>query len=268
MERAGIGRAMTTTYNDYLIIARDAAKVTDRVARQPQIAREVDYYLAKIGNVKTADEFVADRRLVSVALTAFGIGNMVYAKAFVRKLVAEGTDDRNAFANRLADQRYLEFAKTFDFKRYGGATTAFAAAQKGVADKYIRQNLETQAGSSNEGVRLALYFERHAPNLESVSAVLADKAMTQVVRTMLGLPETFSLYGIDKQISILERRLDIDDLKSPDKLKKHVERFAALWDAGRTATQTSMVMSLFGSSTSSSLADSSLAILTNARTTR
>jgi Protein of unknown function (DUF1217) len=257
---------MNTTYADYLIIARDTNKATERVARQPQIAREVDYYLSKIGKVKTADEFVADRRLMSVALTAFGIGDMVYAKAFVRKLLAEGTDAPDAFANRLADQRYLEFARTFDFKRYGDATTAFGATQKGVADKYIRQNLESQAGSTNEGVRLALYFERHAPALESVTSILADKAMITVVRTMLGLPETFSLYGIDKQISILEKRLNVEDLKSPDMLKKHVERFAALWDAGRSTTQTSLVASLFANSSSNGLADSSLAILTNART--
>ena len=259
---------MNTTYADYLIIARDTAKATERVARQPQIAREVDYYLSKISKVKTAEEFVADRRLMSVALTAFGIGDMVYAKAFVRKLLTEGTDSPEAFANRLADQRYLDFAKTFDFKRYGAATTAFGAAQKGVADKYIRQNLETQAGTTNEGVRLALYFERHAPELESVSGILADKAMTTVVRTMLGLPETFSLYGIDKQISILERRLEIEDLKSPDKLKKHVERFAALWDVGRSSSQPSLVASLFGNASLDGLTDASLAILTSARTNK
>jgi hypothetical protein len=257
---------MNTTYADYLIVARDKTKATERVARQPQIAREVDYYLSKIGKIKTASEFVADRRLMTVALTAFGIGDMVYAKAFVRKLLAEGTDDPSAFANRLADRRYLEFAKIFDFKRYGAATTAFGAAQSGITDKYIRQNLETQAGASNEGVRLALYFERNAPKLEAVSGILADKALTQVVRTMLGLPETFSLYGIDKQISILDQRLDIEDLKSPEKLKKHVERFAALWDAERGSTQASMIASLFNTAASTELGSSSLAALTNART--
>lgn len=258
-------KAMNTTYTDYLTIARDASKSSERVARQPPIAREINYYLAKIGKVKSAEEFVADRRLMSVALNAFGIGDMVYAKAFVKKLLTEGTDDPDAFANRLADQRYLAFARTFDFKRYGEATTAFGAAQKGIVDGYIRQNLETQAGSNNEGVRLALYFERQAPKLQSVSGILADRALTQVVRTFLGLPETFSLYDIDKQISILESRLDINDLKSPDKLRKHVERFAALWDVGRNSTQASAITSLFGNSNSSGLSESALAILTSAR---
>ena len=88
------------------------------------------------------------------------------------------------------------------------------------------------------------------------------------VRTMLGLPETFSLYGIDKQISILERRLEIEDLKSPDKLKKHVERFAALWDVGRSSSQPSLVASLFGNASLNGLTDASLAILTSARTNK
>jgi Protein of unknown function (DUF1217) len=259
---------MNTTYADYLTVSRDTAKATERVKRQPQIAREVDYFLSKIGQVKTPEELVGDRRLLSVVMTAFGLSEMTYAKAFVRKLLDEGTDDPNAFANRLSDQRYLDLAKTFDFKRYGGATTAFGAAQQGIVDKFIRQNLETQAGANNEGIRLALYFERNAPNLGSVPEILTDKAMIQVVRTALGLPETFSLYGIDKQISILEQRIDIADLKSPAKLKKFVERFAALWDVGRGSAQASLVASLFSNTGSSGLADSSLAILTNARTSR
>ena len=257
---------MNTTYADYMLIARDAAKATRQIARQPQIAREVDYYLTKIGSVKSAEEFVADRRLLSVALSAFGLGDMVYAKAFVKKLLAEGTADPGAFANRLADQRYLDFAKTFDFKQFGPATTAFSAAQKGIADRYVRQNLESQAGAANEGVRLALYFTRKAPEVQNAVGILADKAMTQVVKTMLGLPESFSLYSIDKQIAILERRLDIDDFKKPERLQKHVERFAALWDAGRTSPQSAMIAGLFGSQTSSSFASNSFAALTNART--
>jgi hypothetical protein len=257
---------MNTTYADYLTIARDTAKATERVRQQPQISREAEYYLSKIGQVKSAAEFVADRRLVSFALTAFGLSEMTYAKAFVRKLLSEGTDDPKAFANRLVDKRYVDLAKALDFNRYGAATTAFGAAQQGMVDKYIRQNLETQAGASNEGVRLALYFKRNAPKLGSVPEILADRAMTQVVRTALGLPETFSLFSIDKQISILERRLDIGDLRSSDMLDKFVERFAALWDAGRTSTQTSMVASLFAGSASSGLAEASLAILTSVRT--
>ncbi|MGB8818280.1 MAG: DUF1217 domain-containing protein [Rhizobiaceae bacterium] len=259
---------MNTTYSDYLTIARDTARSIEAIKRQPTVSRATDYYLEKIGQIKTAEEFVSDRRLLTYAMTAFGLGDMTYAKGFVRKLLKDGTDLPEAFANQLTDQRYLDFAKAFDFKRYGAATTAFGAAQTGVVDKYLRQTLEAQAGARNEGVRLALYFERAAPKLENVTEILADRALIQVVRTALSLPDSFSLYDIDKQISFLETRIKVEDFASPAKLRKFVERFSALWDVSRPSQSSSLITALFSASSSGGLTEASLAALTNARARR
>lgn len=259
---------MNTTYSDYLTIARDTARSIETIRRQPMVARETEYYLKKIGQIKTAEEFLSDRRLMTYAMTAFGLGDMSYAKGFVRKLLKEGTDQPEAFANQLTDKRYLDFAKAFDFKRYGAATTAFGTAQTGVVDKYLRHSLELQAGASNEGVRLALYFERAAPKLENATEILADKALFQVVRTALSLPDSFSLYDIDKQISFLEKRIDVEDFASPAKLKRFVERFSALWDVSRPSQSSSLITALFSGGSSGGLTEASLAALTNVRARR
>ncbi len=66
--------------------------------------------------------------------------------------------------------------------------TSLERAQQGVADKYVRQVLEEEAGQQNEGVRLALYFQRKAPGLSNAYQILADRALSTVVRTALGLP--------------------------------------------------------------------------------
>jgi hypothetical protein len=48
-------------------------------------------------------------------------------------------------------------------------------------------------------VRLALYFERTAPELDSVYGILADTALYEVVRTALGIPAEIAASDIDKQ---------------------------------------------------------------------
>jgi hypothetical protein len=58
-------KLMNTTYFDYLTIARDTARSIETIKRQPMVARETDYYLKKIGQIKTAEEFVSDRRLLT-----------------------------------------------------------------------------------------------------------------------------------------------------------------------------------------------------------
>ena len=137
---------MNTTYSDYLTIARDTARSIETIRRQPMVARETEYYLKKIGQIKTAEEFLSDRRLMTYAMTAFGLGDMSYAKGFVRKLLKEGTDQPEAFANQLTDKRYLDFAKAFDFKRYGAATTAFGTAQTGVVESICAIRLNCRQG--------------------------------------------------------------------------------------------------------------------------
>ena len=112
--------------------------------------------------MKSIDDFLADDRLFTYAMKAFGLGDMAYAKAFMRKVLEGGIDANESFANSLADKRYRDFAETFNFARYGEATTVFTRAGQGTVDNYVRQALEENAGAQNEGVRLALYFQRKA----------------------------------------------------------------------------------------------------------
>ncbi|MCP6151487.1 DUF1217 domain-containing protein, partial [Klebsiella pneumoniae] len=72
---------------------------------------------------------------------------MTYAKAYMRKVLNEGVSDPKSFANRLNDDRFLNFAKTFNFKEYGALTTTRAAAGQDVVDKYVRQSLEVDQGA-------------------------------------------------------------------------------------------------------------------------
>ena len=65
---------------------------------------------------------------------------------------------------------------TFVLAGLGAAATSMEAAKSGVISKYARQTLEQEAGDENNGVRLALYFERKAPTIKSGFDFLADDA--------------------------------------------------------------------------------------------
>lgn len=225
-----LGRAMLSTALSYRLIAQNMERTTATTASQPLVERDTGYYLENIGNVRTIDEFIKDDRLYRYAMKAFGLDDMAYAKAFMRKVLTEGVTSNDSFANKLTDKRYHEFALIFDFHTYGEAATSFPSAQEGVVNRYIRQTVEEQAGEQNEGVRLALYFERKAPEITSTYGLLADPALTQVVQTLLGLPAATSGLDIDKQAEIIERSLNIEDLKDPETLRTLLTRFVNMWD--------------------------------------
>lgn len=96
--------------------------------------------------------------------------------------------------------------------------------------------MEEDAGAQNEGVRLALYFQRKATSIDSPLEVLADPALLKVVQTALRLPITMSLLDIDKQVDLISAKLDVTDFQDPDKLAKFLKRFASLYDVDNPQT--------------------------------
>ncbi|ACA20761.1 protein of unknown function DUF1217 [Methylobacterium sp. 4-46] len=116
---------MTSTFTNYQLVARDLPKALQRKAADPVVARDTAYYEANIGKVKSVDDLMADQRLYAYAMKAYGLEDMTYAKAFMRKVLEGGVADASSFANRLADPRYVAFARAFDFA--AGAASASGA---------------------------------------------------------------------------------------------------------------------------------------------
>jgi hypothetical protein len=234
-----------TTSASYGIITANLARSLKAAADQPQVARETAYYLENIKTVRSIDDFLADDRIFAYAMKAFGLQDMTYAKAFMRKVLTEGVAGSGSFANKLADTRYREFAGAFNFAAFGATTTSSSATRQGTVDRYVRQALEEGAGGRDEGVRLALYFERKATDLKSPYSILADTALLKVVQTALNLPATTSLLDVDKQAELITARLDIADLKDPDKLARFLKRFTSLWEVSNpTAAAPSPTVSI------------------------
>jgi hypothetical protein len=228
--------SLITSYNR---LSSNLETSIKRVSEQPVIKREAEYYQKNIGNIKSVDDFMENPRIYNFALKAFGLEDMQYAKAFIRKVLTEGVDDPKAFSLQLSDQRFREFATAFNFKRYQSATTSFDRVQKGAVDMYLRNSLEAQSGEESEALRLSLYFERKAGTITSAYSILADKALYQVTRTAFSLPNAMSSSDIDKQAAILTDKVDIDKLGDPAYVKKMITRFLAQYEAQNGNAQAS-----------------------------
>lgn len=242
---------MLNTYTSYNLISRDLGKAIDRVEEQPIVKREAEYYLENIVKVKSIEDFMKDDRLFKFAMKAHGLKDMDYAKAFMKKALKEGIDNEDSFANKLSDRRYADFVETFNFARNGETTTIFTKTRQGTVDKYMRQVLEEDAGKQNEGVRLALYFNRKAAGVTNFYEVLADPALSRVVRTALSLPDSFANADIDKQVQLFASKIDIEDFQDPEKLEKFMQRFTSLWEISNPSAGSSgpSISVLFGQPT-------------------
>lgn len=230
---------MVSTIANYQIISNNLTRSLEQTAKKPDVDRDTSYYLAHIEDVKSIDDFIGDYRLFSYAMKAFGLSDMTYAKAFMRKVLAEGVSSSNSFANKLVDTRYREFAAAFNFAALGEYATGMTAAKSDTVEKYVRQALEEDAGTQSEGVRLALYFERKASTITNAYQILADKALLEVAQTALGISPLTAMADVDKQATMLTKNIDFEDFQDPEKLRKFLQRFSVMWDIDNEQTTTS-----------------------------
>ncbi|RUZ02078.1 MULTISPECIES: DUF1217 domain-containing protein [unclassified Mesorhizobium] len=210
------------------------------------IKSETAYYLANVTNVKSIDDLMANSRLYNYVLSAYGLDPATESKDLIRNVLAGGIRDADSVANKMTNKAYAGLAAAFNFEQYGEAATTINPAQQPTVDKYMRQTLEEDAGQTNQGVRLALYFDRKAPTITSWYDVLADTALASVVRTVLGLPDSFATADVDKQAQLFEQKLDISDFSDPEKLGKFLTRFTSMYEINNpTSSAVTSVSVLF-----------------------
>ena len=83
------------------------------------VRNETDFYLANIGKVKSVDEFMANERLLTYAMAAYGLDSVTENMDFIEELLEGGTRDPESPANKQTDKRYTAFVAAFDFEGHG-----------------------------------------------------------------------------------------------------------------------------------------------------
>ena len=87
----------------WTLLNRTLDQQTQLFNAAPSLQRDTEYFRQNISEVQNAEALVSDRRLLRVALGAFGLGDDINNRAFIKAILEQGTDDRGALANRLSD---------------------------------------------------------------------------------------------------------------------------------------------------------------------
>ena len=175
--------------------------------QQPQLARDVDYFTEKIAEVRTAEDLVGDRRLLRIALGAFGLDDEIDKGAFIRKILEEGSEDQDAFANRLVDPRYVNFTRALGFGDLLGARTGDVGFAAEITSAYKERQFELAVGEQDSSLRLALNFRREIATYANASdpentawfSAMGDLPVRTVFEGAFGLSSSFGQLDIDRQ---------------------------------------------------------------------
>ncbi|WP_454620932.1 DUF1217 domain-containing protein [Bradyrhizobium cenepequi] len=175
---------MVSTYASYNSVVRNLQQSLRRVAQQPEVARNAAYYKENIGKVKTVDEFLKNDRLYQYAMKAYGLEDMIYAKAFMRKVLESNLLDANSFANKLTDKRFREFAAAFSFTNPDTPAAQSSNQTDDMIGLYTAQ-VQSRVEAIDEDTR---YYNATIGGIKSVDELLNDDRL----RTYI-----FSAFDID-----------------------------------------------------------------------
>ncbi|MCM2404317.1 DUF1217 domain-containing protein [Rhizobium sp. S153] len=193
-----------STYTSYLLVNRDMKTSLTRVANESTVSRDTAYYEENIGNVTTVDEFVNDYRLFSYAMKAYGLEDMTYAKAFMKKILESDLTDDSSFANSLTDTRYQDFAAAFNF---AGETTK---AQTSVQTDTLLTAYQDSFTAEEDDIQTEIdYYEKKIGSITSVDQLIGDSRLRSYVLESFGLDATYTSKSYLKQVLT-------SDLSDPD----------------------------------------------------
>lgn len=176
---------MVSTYLSYDLIARDMQKSLNRVASEGQTKRETAYFQANIGKVTSVDQFMGDYRLYSYAMTAYGLDDMTYAKAFMKKVLDSDLTDPQSFVNRLSDQKYRDFAAAFQFGKSTAAAQTSAQQDASIA-AYKNQIAQEETDANTE----TAYYKQMAGSVTSVDGLMNNSRLYNYALKAVGLDPT------------------------------------------------------------------------------
>lgn len=172
----------------------------------------VSFFHENIADAKTSEDLVSDRKLLSVALGAFGLGEDINSKAFVKRVLDDGTIESTALSNRLSDKRYSALSKAMGYGDFSVANTQLSDFPDQITTRYLSAKFEEAVGESDPNLRLALGFERGLAdvmdNAKSNKArwftVMGTPSLRTVFEGAFGLPSSFGSLDIDRQLELLE----------------------------------------------------------------
>jgi hypothetical protein len=199
-----MGIPMVSTYLSYNLVNRDIKASLNRTVSDPLVARQTEYFKENIGKVSTVEEFLDDYQLYSYAMKAHGLEEMTYAKAFMEKVLESDLSDDASFANQLTDERYRNFAASFQFS--AEKTDLQTDSQQAILLEKYEASLTAQSDTLEAE---AFYYETMIDKITNVSGLVNNSRLMTFALDAHGIDGTY--YTKDHLAQILT-----SDTSDPD----------------------------------------------------
>ncbi len=201
-------------YAGWRVLEKTAPRQRETFEKSPGLNRDIEYFKENIGKASTAEALVKDRRLLVVALGAFGLSDEVDKRAFIARILESNLDETSSFANRLSEPRYKAMAKAFGYGSPAGRSIGDEAFREDIIARFKSLEFERAVGEVDADMRLAMNFKREIAAIAAGENVdrsgwfqaMGQLPLREVLTTAFGLPDAIAQLDVERQKEIFEQK--------------------------------------------------------------
>ena len=227
-------------YGGWRFLSRTIDQQKEVYAASAAVQRTETYFRENIGSIKSAEDLVNDRQLLEVALGAFGLDDDLYAKAFIQKVLDDGTLESDALSNKLSDKRYAALSKAFGFGDFDTPRTVLSDFADEILTRYKDRSFEVAVGEVDNDMRMALNLGPALNDILDTAStdtgrwfgVMGNTALRTVFETAMGFPSSFAAIDLDQQLDQFRDRAErmfgtskVEDFANPEHQEKLIRLY-------------------------------------------
>jgi Protein of unknown function (DUF1217) len=227
-----------TGYGGWKFLESTLDKQMEGFADSASVKNDREYFQNKMSAPIAMEDFLSDKRLLRISLTAFDLGGEEWKVGFIRHVMDEKADPDSTFLTRLNNQAYTNFATTFAVA--DGKISLSSEKIATLSDDFEVAAFRSAVGDVDNNMKLSLNYKAKIGDLvreeSSESAnlyrILGDVPARTVLETALNLPSSWQKLDVDQQAGILKERMlsvfsisRVTDLTKEDVMDKVIQRF-------------------------------------------
>ncbi|MGW9945601.1 hypothetical protein J2W92_000916 [Rhizobium leguminosarum] len=251
---------MITASLAYTILSRDMTSSLNKVASQATVKKDAQYYADHINKVTSVDDFLGDYKLYSYAMKAYGLEDMTYAKAFMKKVLESDLTDPNSYANKLSDTRYREFAAAFNFNE-PAKDVQTDAQEDDLIGLYKQSFIDADKAATAEST----YYSNNIDSVQTVDDLVNNTRLRTYVLKTFKIDPTYASKDFLRQVltSDLSDPTSVVNTQGGDKYKALAAQFSFNADGtvngtAQTAAQKASVIESYTLNSQSLIIDNSV----------
>ena len=198
-------------------INKNEVKLRENYFNRNDVQQSIETFRAKVSKMEDIDELIKDRKSLQFLLSSFDLDSEINNAGKIKAILKSDVNDQNSFANRLNDKRFAELAKFVNLNKRGLTNLRTASSQQNLIDKFLQNTFEKDVSGQNPDIAKAFHFLRNINNVSTTASLLGTLQLREIVTTALRLPQEIARQSIEKQISMVEAKFDVEKAVIPDK---------------------------------------------------